>query len=1017
MDFDVPSSFFFALAPPSFAIFFSLSSHKIHPLDRMSENNNRQSANRASGGKPQNKRASKGKKPGKNSAEKKDDSNAQDVRIQNPRQRNEADSSNDHRRSVNGRGDRNRNGNGNGNGNRNRGGNSEHNNIRGGRNGGKTQYPKHVSIDECLTRYTSNDAKLARGKLRTMPGGGMAFVSCDRGSYRKDILIDGELGRNRALDGDLVFVEIIGPVSERGNSNQNNGNEAAKTAQVQKISVNDFMEKMTLTDDVDDVPSKNIGQEEKASSGIGNKADGIQYEDYEVEESVTSEDRAIYDDELETWQDDEMQCDLWNPVVNIPKRKNNRQDITSPSDGEEQFYGRIVHIVPPKASSGKQASELNPSDENFLMSNARRTIVGTLLKANQNSNRYLFLPNSRSLPRFMAPAGTEPQEGKNQGQLYRADYVYGSWSASDKWPPCINLNAMGQSANVEDETQALLLEFGVDHGDFGPEVLREVESSVKSGRFQEKGSSDLGWKPTPEMYEGRRDYRKDRIFTIDPTTAKDLDDALHIKQLPDGRVEIGVHIADVSHFITPGSFVDEEAARRTTTIYLVDRVIPMLPRPLCEIACSLNENVERLAFSCVWTMNMDGTLAKKKSKGGKASQEDDVWYGRTVIKSCSRLDYATAQNIIDGKVATGEKEAQPLFWPKSRQPTGGHSIDKVADDVRLMHKVAMARRALRFQNGALALNGIKLTFQMEDDGKTPSLCKPYPIRDSNRLIEEYMLIANYLVAQRLITHAGGLAVLRQHMPPLNQGLQTVIDVAADRGFEIDGTTSQTLQESLSRMSRECDDELTMQCITELIMTPMKPAEYIAAGQFEAIDWAHFALNIPYYTHFTSPIRRYPDVLVHRLLQATLDGNDAVDAYHQSEEEIQAICGHCNEKRMASKKAQERSDRVFLSIFLKSNPILSTLGVVVSVGEKAFTVFVPSIGMSGLVYLDEHSDIFEARVTKDENSGQRSMFLVPKIAEASQINIKMFKKLAIACHCKEDPPIDVKLRIVGSWEGP
>lgn len=239
----------------------------------------------------------------------------------------------------------------------------------------------------------------------------------------------------------------------------------------------------------------------------------------------------------------------------------------------------------------------------------------------------------------------------------------------------------------------------------------------------------------------------------------------------------------------------------------------MLPRPLCEIACSLNENVERLAFSCVWKMNKDGTLAKKKTKG-KKSIEDDVWYGRTVIRSCARLDYATAQNIIDGKVATGESvgEVNEKYWPKSRQPTGGHTIDDVASDVRLMHVVAMARRKLRFENGALALNGVKLTFQMGDDGETPNLCEPYPIRDSNRLIEEYMLIANYLVAQRLITHAGGLALLRQHAPPLNEGLQNVIDIAKERGFEIDGTTSKTLQESLSRMGRECNDKLvSMHC--------------------------------------------------------------------------------------------------------------------------------------------------------------------------------------------------------------
>jgi len=304
---------------------------------------------------------------------------------------------------------------------------------------------------------------------------------------------------------------------------------------------------------------------------------------------------------------------------------------------------------------------------------------------------------------------------------------------------------------------------------------------------------------------------------------------------------------------------------------------------------------------------------------------------------------------------------------------------------------------------------------MDDDGKTPSLCEPYPIRDSNRLIEEYMLMANFLVAQRLITHAGGLSVLRQHKPPTKVGLQSVIDIAAESGFEIDGTTSQSLQESLNRMGRECNDELTMQCTTELIMTPMRPAEYFAAGQFEAIDWAHFALNIPYYTHFTSPIRRYPDVLVHRLLQATLDGPKAVAEYNQSEVEIQTICTHCNEKRTASREAQQRSDRVFLSIFLKFNPILSTLGVVLSVGDKAFTVFVPAIGVSGKVLLDEHADVFEGRVIKDEKSSRRSMLLIPKSAEGSKIDIKIFAKLAVSCHCKEDAPIDVKFRIVGVWK--
>jgi DIS3-like exonuclease 2 len=302
----------------------------------------------------------------------------------------------------------------------------------------------------------------------------------------------------------------------------------------------------------------------------------------------------------------------------------------------------------------------------------------------------------------------------------------------------------------------------------------------------------------------------------------------------------------------------------------------MLPRPLCEIACSLNENVERLAFSCVWRMNMDGTVESPNKKNG-----DEVWYGRTVIKSCARLDYVTAQNIIEAKVATGEAsgDIDESLWPASRRPSGRHTIDQVAADVRLMNRVAQARRRLRFQNGAIALNGIKLAFQLDGDGETPILCAPYPLRDSNRLVEEFMLLANYFVAQRLITHAGGLALLRHHPAPLLDGIEKVVDVAKQGiGFDIDATSSSTLQASLSRLGRECDDELVIQCVTQMLMTPMKPAEYMAAGRMGQEEWRHFALNIPYYTHFTSPIRRYPDVIVHRLLQATLDGEDLIESF-------------------------------------------------------------------------------------------------------------------------------------------
>ena len=379
--------------------------------------------------------------------------------------------------------------------------------------------------------------------------------------------------RNRAMDGDNVFVKITGTASE---SNQSSVGESKETDK--KKNTNDT----TDYDIVEDIKSKlNVDVDE--------------YE-YDRQEDVEGD------------SDDDVQRSLWDPVVHIPKATKNkaRNNDNGTEEEEDQYTGEVICIILPKMTSlpGSQPSEINPSKlSNSRKSNVAKTIVGTIMPMNgNNNNRCLLVPNSRCLPRFMTPSGTRAKffHGENeqlmQSKLCRAEYIYGSWSSNDKWPPCVSIKLMGDTCNVEDETIALLIEHGVDSSDFSPDVLRDVETAVSSGRTNSQHTDDLGWEPTEEMLKGRRDYRNERIFTIDPTTAKDLDDALHIKPLPNGRVEIGVHIADVSHFVQPETNVDEEASRRTTTVYLVDRTVPMLPRPLCEIACSLNENVERLAF-------------------------------------------------------------------------------------------------------------------------------------------------------------------------------------------------------------------------------------------------------------------------------------------------------------------------------------------------------------------------------------------------------------------------------------
>jgi len=218
------------------------------------------------------------------------------------------------------------------------------------------------------------------------------------------------------------------------------------------------------------------------------------------------------------------------------------------------------------------------------------------------------------------------------------------------------------------------------------------------------------------------------------------------------------------------------------------------------------------------------------------------------------------------------------------------------------------------------------------------------------------------------------------------------------------------------MGRECTDQLALQSVTELLMTPMRPAEYIAAGEFEEIEWRHFALNIPYYTHFTSPIRRYADILVHRLLQATLDGEEGMKTLSLTQLQLQSHCEHCNDLRMAAKKAQERSDRIFLSLFLKDHPAHRVLAVVLSIGEKSFTVFVPSLALTTKVFIDDHVEEFECVSSTTKETNKRTISFQSKGVHPGHVSfdLHIFMKLAVSCRMKTKPPLDVQVMVDGPW---
>jgi DIS3-like exonuclease 2 len=687
-----------------------------------------------------------------------------------------------------------------------------------------------------------------------------------------------------------------------------------------------------------------------------------------------------------------------------------------------------------------------------------------------------FIPADGRYPHLIVTKSHLPDEflanplAMSTSTIFLAD-ISSDWPSDSKLAFGENVRAVGQVGDIAAETEALLIENGLNHSPYSGEVLEPLMEFLRSNHNlgSSSSSSDGNWCIPDEEFRKRRDYRDcRRIFTIDPPNARDLDDALHITPLTErsssgqALYEVGVHIADVSHFVPPDTPLDLEARYRATSVYLVQKVIPMLPRILCEQLCSLNPNVDRLAFSVVFVLTEDGDL----------SEGHVPWFGRTVIRSCAKLDYGTAQRIVDGEIPLSNEDVMTEeLWETSRRPVlqaasenGSRvslSCKDVANDVCLLHKVAMSRRKKRLQNGALVLSRPKMIFQLDSDGN-PVSTRPYPIKESNQLIEEYMLLGNYLVAEKLLETVGPLAFLRHHPPPDTQGLDLLVHFASTLGCDLDITSSSSLQRSLSTLQSNASSgrsaDLILQVITSLLMKPMNRAKYLIAGDNRSSAkkqsaplasassptllsrWRHYALSIPYYTHFTSPIRRYADVMVHRLLEEGLQreregGGYASRQREPSEddessgrsrlEDLIEIADHCNTQKEASKAAQDRSDVVFLSVYLMKSPQRSE-GIVVGMAEKSFTVLILPFSLEARIFIDkigvaDSKQREGGSVTGRYNEENKTLMLVNSQPGASvkgqavsfsSMELCMMSRVAVYLSANTSPPISVRVDFLG-----
>ncbi|XP_026992572.2 DIS3-like exonuclease 2 [Tachysurus fulvidraco] len=606
------------------------------------------------------------------------------------------------------------------------------------------------------------------------------------------------------------------------------------------------------------------------------------------------------------------------PDVIVEAQYNEEEDVEELRQKMEA--ATLQHKVPstadPRSSSDRNVQRT--AKVVYIMEQKHSRAVSGFIKLLPDKPFALFSPSDHRVPRVNVPLSGCPADFPSRSNDYSNTLFIcriTHWTPDSLFAQGQLMKSLGQAGVIEPETEAMLMEYDVEFSEFTDEVLECLPQARP-------------WTIPPDELKRRRDLRKECIFTIDPATARDLDDALSCKQLSDGNFEVGVHIADVSYFMEEGSALDYTASRRATSVYLIQKVIPMLPRLLCEELCSLNPQTDRLTFSVIWNLSPEGKILSE-------------WVGRSVIRSCVKLSYDHAQSMIDSPTKVFGADELPPVSPE-------HSVHTILQAVLHLHTIATHLRAQRFRSGALRLDQMKLAFTLDSGSGMPQGCYIYEYRDSNKLVEEFMLLANMAVAHQIYRSNPELALLRRHAPPQSRLMETLQEQCDQIGLNIDMSSAGALHRSLKEAVG--DDEYSparKAVLTHLCARPMQMAVYFCTGilQDEKL-FHHYALNVPLYTHFTSPIRRYADVIVHRLLAASLKCGPHV---HLTQDEVQKQASHCNDKKMASKRVQEMSTELFFSVFVRECGPLDSQAMVMGILDKSFDVLVLQYGVQKRIY--------------------------------------------------------------------
>ena len=568
------------------------------------------------------------------------------------------------------------------------------------------------------------------------------------------------------------------------------------------------------------------------------------------------------------------------------------QDVfVSARNAGQTLGGDIVRIVLSGNHTGKNPEGVVVS----IVKRGRTTFVGNMRVDARHS--FMTPDNSRVGTDFYVPK--DKLNGAKNGDKVLVTLL--DWPKKAKSPFAEVTTVIGAAGEHNAEIHAILAEFGLPY-----EFPESVEAFVES----------IPETISEEEISKRRDMREVLTFTIDPHDAKDFDDALSIQKLEDGNWEIGIHIADVSHYVQEGTSLNDEAYERATSVYLVDRVVPMLPEKLSNKVCSLRPNEEKLCFSAIFTINDKAEVLNE-------------WFGRTVIYSDHRFTYEDAQEIIEKKEG------------------------KFVDEILLMDKLAKIMRAKRIEEGAITFDRVEVKFQL-DEKKNPTGVYFKQAKDANKLIEEYMLLANRKVAAFIGKAADGTPskkpfVYRIHEDPDPEKINNFSTFVNQFGHKMNLQTPKDIANSMNRVLADVSGKREENMVELLAIRTMSKAKYTIE------NIGHYGLGFDYYSHFTSPIRRWPDVMVHRLLQRYLDGEKITE-----KEAIEEQCKHSSAMEKLSTDAERSSIKYMQVKYLMGKVGQEFMGAVSGVTEFGMFIELKESLCEGLVSMrnlkDDHYEL-------------------------------------------------------------